>query len=201
VALGVRLNPWGAFTAGLALLALAAIALPSGLIDWQPALAASQPWRAFSAAFVHWSMLHLGANLAGAVVVALFGWAARLPPAATLAWIVAWPLTHVALALRPELAHYGGLSGVLHAGVAVAATWLALEAGGRRRAVAFAVLAGLGLKVVLEAPWGPVLRHNPGWDIAIAPLAHASGAVAGMLCALCVRAAGLRRKRRLGSPP
>ena len=37
---------------------------------------------------------------------------------------LARPLTQLGLLMRPDLLHYGGLSGVLHAGVAAAALWL-----------------------------------------------------------------------------
>lgn len=157
---------------------------PATLLDWQPALAVSEPWRAWSAAFVHWSVLHLGANLGAAAAVAAFGWAARVPPRATLAWGVAWPLTHMSLLLRPELAHYGGLSGVLHGGVAVVVWWLLAAGRGSRRTIGAMVGAGLVAKLLLEQPWGPVLRHAADWDIAVAPLAHATGATAGLLCAV-----------------
>lgn len=161
--------------------------LPAPLLDWQPALAIAQPWRAFSAAFVHWSALHLGANLAGLAVVAALGVAARLPRAAAAAWAAAWPLTQLGLLLQPALAHYGGLSGVLHAGVAVAACWLVMDARGARRAVGIALGLGLLAKLGLEEPWGPPLRQGGGWDIATAPLAHATGAAAGLLCAALTR--------------
>lgn len=195
----LRLIAWPLLAAALAAGALLAWRLPTGGLDWQPALAFGQPWRAWSAAFVHWSATHLGANLLGALVVALYGLAARVPPAAALAWLAAWPLTQVGLLARPDLLHYGGLSGVLHAGVAVAGVWLVLDEHGMRRAVGAAVLGGLVLKALLEAPWGPALRHPAGWDIAIAPAAHASGVIAGLGCALCVRAAAWRRRRRIGS--
>jgi rhomboid family GlyGly-CTERM serine protease len=202
VAVGVRLSealdplgpPGRAWTALAALLgagALCAWALPAGLLDWQPARAAREPWRLFSAAFVHWSALHLGANLLGCLLVGALGRAAALPAAAALAWLAAWPLTHLALLAQPALAHYGGLSGVLHAGVAVAALWLLVHHRGRPRAVGAALLAGLALKVVLEDPLGAPLARPAGWDIAIAPLAHASGALAGALiggaAAACAR--------------
>jgi hypothetical protein len=57
-----------------------------------------------------------------------------------------------------------------------------LAARGRHRAVGAAVVAGLGLKVLVEAPWGPPLRTVSGWDIPLAPLAHATGAAAGLAC-------------------
>jgi rhomboid family GlyGly-CTERM serine protease len=188
VARGLRLNaPGAAWTALAALLGAGSVVawwLPAAALDWQPAQAWAQPWRAWTAAFVHWSPLHLGANLAGALVVALLGRAARLPAALALSWFAAWPLTQAGLLLRPELARFGGLSGVLHAGVAVAALALLVAARGRARAIGAAIAAGLVLKIVTEEPWGPPLREGGGWDIAVAPLAHATGALAGALCAL-----------------
>jgi hypothetical protein len=122
--------------------------------------------------------------VAGVVVVAALGWVARLPAPAALAWALAWPLTHWGLVMRPELAHYGGLSGVLHAGVMVAAVWLMLNAGPRlRRRIGLAMALGVVTKLWLETPWGAVLRTSPEWDIAVAPLAHATGALAGAGCA------------------
>ena len=183
-----RASPGLALAALLAAGSMLAWWAPATLLDWQPALAASEPWRAWSAAFVHWSALHLGANLGAAAAVAAFGWAARVPPRATLAWGVAWPLTHLGLLLRPELAHYGGLSGVLHGGVAVVVLWLLVSRRGARGAPSAPWSApGCVAKLWLEQPWGPVLRHAADWDIAVAPLAHATGALAGLLCGACWR--------------
>ncbi len=157
--------------------------LPANALDWQPALALQQPWRAWTAVAVHWSEQHLLANLGAAVAVAAFGWAARLPPRATLAWALAWPLTHAALLIQPALAHYGGLSGVLHAGVAVTTLWLMVTALGRTRLIGVAVFAGMLVKLASEEPWGPPLHVGGGFDIATAPIAHLTGAAAGLLCA------------------
>jgi hypothetical protein len=92
------------------------------------------------------------------------------------------------LLLQPALRHYGGLSGVLHAGVAVVAVSLLGQPNRARRAIGGTVLLGLALKVIFEAPWAGAVRQVPGWDIGIAPLAHATGAAAGVLCALLARA-------------
>ena len=108
-----------------------------------------------------------------------------MPPAAAVAWLAAWPLTHLGLLLRPELLHYGGLSGVVHAGVAAIVVWVL--ATGRTRAqrwVGALVTIGFVAKLLSEAPWGETLRHPQGWDIAVAPLVHTTGALAGALCAL-----------------
>lgn len=174
---------WVALAALLAFGSLFGWLLPAFLFDWQPALAWREPWRWWTAAFVHWSPLHLGANLLGALVLALLGWSARLPAAQALAWAAAWPLTQLGLLARPELAHFGGLSGVLHAGVAIAALHLSWRGHRSQRWIGIAIGAGLLVKIGLEVPWGPALRHPQGWDIAIAPWAHASGVAAGFLCA------------------
>jgi rhomboid family GlyGly-CTERM serine protease len=174
---------WQAVAALLAAGALIGFWLPREALAWQ----AGHPleiWRWWSAAFVHFSRWHLVANLAGLALVAALGTVAALPMRAALAWLLAWPFTHLGLLLRPDLAQYGGLSGVLHAGVVIAAWQLLRGHTGRPRAIGWALLVGVAAKLLLEAPWGPALRHPPDWDIAIAPLAHATGAVAGLLAAL-----------------
>lgn len=158
--------------------------LPAHALDWQPQRT-GQAWRWWSAAFVHWSPGHRVANTVGLLLVALLGWRAGLPGRAAAAWLAAWPLTHLALLARPDLLHYGGLSGVLHAGVAVAGVAMVWPGSPRpRRRLGMALLAGLALKVLLEQPWGPALRSVDGWDIALAPLGHLSGALTGATCAL-----------------
>ena len=163
--------------------------LPHALTNalrWSPELAITEPWRCISAAWVHLSRQHLVANLGGSVLVAALGVVAGCGPRAALAWALAWPLTHLGLLLQPTLSAYGGLSGLLHAGVAVACVHvIRAERGqrGARRWIGAALLAGLLAKLWLEAAWLGPLRQVPGWDIAIAPAAHASGAAAGLLCA------------------
>lgn len=174
---------WGALALLLALMAIAGWWAQPLRLDWQPGLAASEPWRTFTAAAVHYSPLHLGANLAGALLVGALGMVARVPLRIVLAWLAAWPLTHLGLLLRPDLVHYGGLSGVLHGGVAAVATWLVLHDRGRRQLIGVAILAVLLVKILGESPWGPALQWREDWDIAVAPFAHASGAFCGLLCA------------------
>ena len=179
---------WLGLAVLLAAAALGGALFPASALDWQPALAVREPWRAFTAVAVHYSPRHLGVNLAGTALVAALGWAARVPASMTVAWACAWPLTQLGLALRPDLQHYGGLSGVLHAGVAVLAVHLTLSSRGMRRALGAGLGIGLVLKLLLETPWGAPLRHPPGWDIATAPLGHATGLAAGVACALVAHA-------------
>ena len=187
---------WLAAAALLGLGAVAGLGLESSALDWQPGLVLREPWRAWSAALVHLSPLHLGANLAGTALVGAIGFVAHVPKRSVVAWLIAWPLTHLALLARPDLTHYAGLSGVLHAGVAVVAVHLIASARGLRRAIGLALLAALALKVASETPWAAeALRHPEGWDIAIVPFAHASGLVAGTL--VSALAEGLVRRRAL----
>jgi rhomboid family GlyGly-CTERM serine protease len=177
---------WGALAVTLLVGAGVAVAVPPAALEWQPALVLREPWRALSAAFVHYSTLHLGANLAGVLLVGALGVLARVPASTALAWLLAWPLTHVGLLGRPDLLRYGGLSGVLHAGVACVAWQLVVHDRGPRRAVGALLAVGLAAKVLIEAPWGPALRRPAGWDIATAPFAHASGLAAGLVAAALV---------------
>lgn len=173
---------WAGMAIALALAALALWLAPREALDWQPALAFTQPWRLWTAALVHLSAFHLQANLLGCAVVAAFGLVVGVPREATWAWLLAWPLTHAALGLQPQLLHFGGLSGVLHAGVAIAALQIAWHGPRRHRLIGLAVLAGLALKLVLEQGWLDATRVVAGWDIRIAPVAHLTGTVAGVLC-------------------
>jgi rhomboid family GlyGly-CTERM serine protease len=206
---------WVALSAVLLGGALLGALAPASVLDWQPARAALDPWRWWTAAFVHLSPLHLGANILGTLVVAWLGRSARLPARVTLAWILAWPVGHLALGwVAPSLAHYGGLSGVLHAGVAAAAVHLlvspaegAIDArdARRRQVIGAGIGAVLAAKLVLEAPWGAPARSVAGWDIPVAPIAHSTGAIAAALIVLAIEGVsrGWRRQRpgATASPP
>lgn len=178
--------PWLCACAALMLASLLAWPVERGLLDWQPARAWAEPWRWWSAALVHLSALHLRLNLLAAALVAAYGWAARVNAAVTWAWIASWPLTHLALLAQPQLLHYGGLSGVLHGGVAATSVWLVLRGNGGERTVGALMLVGQGVKLLLEAAWDAPLQAPAELDVAVAPLAHASGSIAGAGLALLV---------------
>jgi rhomboid family GlyGly-CTERM serine protease len=193
---------WVIFCALLGLASLVAQVVPSELIDWQPVRAWAEPWRWWTAAFVHYSPMHLVANLGACAVVGAYGGAARLPPRWTWAWVGAWPLVHLALLVVPDLDRYGGLSGLLHAGVAIACIGLMWRDRGRRQVVGLAVLAGMLVKLLLERPWDGAVQHWPEWDIGVAPIAHVTGAVAGAACALVACVTSRRGSRStIRNPP
>lgn len=187
------------------LLVFARGGLAPRLLDAQPGLVWSEPWRCWSAAWVHWSALHLGANAAGTLLLAALGWTARVPLRAVSAWALAWPLVAPGITvLQPALAHYGGLSGVLHAGVAVVTLWLLSKpaAARRERLVGLALLVGLLAKLVSERFWLLDLRYGGGWDIAVVPLAHAVGVASGLLAGwLCLPRVAAPAADRVGTGP
>ncbi len=67
-------------------------------------------------------------------------------------------------------------------------------ATGELSASSAALLAGLVAKVVLEQPWGNVLQLSGGWNLPVAPLAHATGALCGLVCATLALARGPERR-------
>lgn len=179
--------------AALLLLPALAIGPADGLalrqLAWRPELAWSEPWRWWSAAWVHLSAGHRWADLAGALMVGALGVAAALPRRAAWAWALAWPLTHLSLALQPQLQRYVGLSGVLYAGVAVLGVMLLTlpERARLQRLLGLALLVGVLLRLGTDRAWERVLYRPPGWEFAIAPLAHAAGAFWGALLAVLVQ--------------
>jgi len=175
---------WLWIGAALALAATLAWWADSTTLDWQPQRAWPEAWRWWSAALVHFTPMHLGANLLATALVAAYGWAARVPTPVAVAWIASWPFTHLALLAKPELAHYGGLSGVLHGGVAATTVWLVLRGQGAQRTVGWMMLVGQSVKLLVEEPWGAAIHAPSELDVAVAPLAHASGSIAGALCTL-----------------
>ncbi|RTL34688.1 MAG: rhombosortase [Burkholderiales bacterium] len=187
-------HPWPLLCALLATTSLAAWPLPHDLLDWQPTLLATQPWRTLTAAFVHWTPLHLAANLAGCAVLALLGWRGGLGRREAVASLIALPLTQLGLLLKPALQRYGGLSGELHAMAAIAALTL-LTHPGRERWIGGGIALGLALKIALEQPLGAALRLTEGFDFAVAPFAHLSGAAAGLI-AWALTIAVMNRKTR-----
>jgi rhomboid family GlyGly-CTERM serine protease len=162
---------------------LAAWPLAHTTLDWQPSRVV-EAWRWWSAAFVHYSGHHLSANIGAVILVAGFGWTAAIPLRSAIAWCVAWPLTHLFLLTQPALLHYGGLSGLMHAGVAVVCVHLVFSGTPSRKFVGGAVFAGMAAKIASESPFGEPLRHVAEWDVAVAPIGHFTGALAGVLCSV-----------------
>lgn len=141
-------------------------------------------WRAWTAHGVHFSWSHLGWNgLLWLVAGSLLEGESRRTWA--VAMLVAAPLiTAAALGLDPEMARYGGLSGLL----CVPLVWLGIEwtrhERGLRRVVGAVALLGLLAKMGWEFYGGsgaPVLASfgAEAGEVRPAPWAHVAGTVCG----------------------
>ncbi len=184
---GAAASPWLVMATLMGCGACLAGLMPAAALDWQPGLAASEPWRWWTSAFVHWSPAHLGANLLGVAALALFGLWVGLPGWATLCWALAWPLGHLGLWVEPQLSHFGGLSGVLHAGAAVVSVALLVAPTPPRQRAGLLLVAALCVKLLCENPAAQPagLRAAVGIpELVLATRAHAGGALAGWGLAL-----------------
>ncbi|MDE2402302.1 MAG: rhomboid family intramembrane serine protease [Burkholderiales bacterium] len=162
------------------------------------------PLNFWTCAWVHANARHLLVNLGALSLMIVLGWACQLPGTGALAWFLAWPLTHLALLLDPRLDHYFGMSGVLHAGIAVIAVHLIVQPRqphppGRISGplIGWAVLGGVLLKCALENPTLKPLVFRSDLAMNVAPLSHLAGTLVGALVATAL----LNRHRRAQSPP
>lgn len=150
-------------------------------------------------AWLHGSTPHLRNNLAGTALLAAMGWVIQANWRSTLAWAMAWPLTHIGMLLRPEISTYIGLSGVLHAGAMVLALQqIITPTQTSHRQTGWILLACLVFKIVMENPWGAVLILSSSSAIKVAPWAHLSGALAGLACGALVLSANSRQPGNFG---
>lgn len=149
--------------------------------EWWPDFAGeAMTW--WTAAIVHRSPAHGLANLLALGAVAVLGVALQVPRAMAWALFAAWPVSTLALLLFPQIQRYAGLSGVLHAAVAVLVVHCAFTRG--LQPWAGLLGAGLAAKLLVEAAWSRPLVFEPAWGFAVATGAHLTGALAGLLCAL-----------------
>jgi rhomboid family GlyGly-CTERM serine protease len=178
---------WVIAACGLTLFSLIGFFLPTFWLDWQPSLAFLQPWRWWTAVFVHYSAAHLMANLLGVVVVTAYGLAAQINLRVGVGIALAWPLMHLALLVnQPQLAHYGGLSGLLHAAVAAINVYLMLHGSKMQTIVAIMTHAMLMVKIGFEI-MPNTTHYSKALNIFVAPAAHLNGFIMGTLCAFLIQ--------------
>jgi rhomboid family GlyGly-CTERM serine protease len=185
---------WVVLGAVLAALALLGWWIPREHLEWNSNQIGAEPWRLLTAAGSHLTSGHLAANLLGTFVVVVYGRLAGCARSETLAWLLSWPLGHALLLLQPELKLYSGLSGVLHGGVAIASLCLLAKYQGRARLIGAAVMVGLCIKLSLEQPLTAAVRQDPDWSFPVVVLAHATGALAGLMCWFVARVTSSRLK-------
>ena len=179
---------WGA-CAGVAALSAAFSFVPwlhaVGLYQ-RDAVRAGQWWRLVTAMWVHLDMWHwLGDGMAAAGLILLL--ARVLQPQAIVGVLVACGvLVQIVLLNQPAVQWYGGLSGALHGLAAWGGLRLlqpAADADEDRlsRWIGVALCVGVLGKVWLEQSWLSPIVYDPHWGFGVVRIAHAVGAVSGLL--------------------
>jgi membrane associated rhomboid family serine protease len=147
----------------------------------------------WSTSLVHLSGAHLLANLLALAVLAVLGACLDAGRAATLALLVAWPLGTLALLGWPQVAGCSGMSGLLHAMVAV--LWAHTALRGSAKPVSYVIFAVLALKLLSEHAWSQPIAFDPNWGFNVVYAAHLTGAASGALFGLLFEAWALLRVR------
>lgn len=142
----------------------------------------SEPWRLWTAHWVHVGWAHAALNLSALVLLPLIF---PLYPISRFWWLLLLgsPLLSVALMVGlPELERYAGLSGILH-GIYFSAALHALVCG-HDRLVAGILWVGLTIKLVLE--FAVVGQSVDEWiGAAVLTQAHGLGVVVAWLLSCC----------------
>lgn len=154
-------------------------------LAWQAASWRQTPWTLWSAPLLHLSAVHMLGNLLALAALALLGVVIPLGARAALALFLAWPLSTASLMAWPEVTRYVGLSGLVHAGVAI--VWLHARQAPVAQRWSPLLLAALLLKLVTEQAWVYPVSFDPYWNINVVAAGHLGGAVTGLVCgAICL---------------
>jgi rhomboid family GlyGly-CTERM serine protease len=164
-------------------------------LTWQAEGWSRQPWTLWTSSWVHLNTPHLIGNQVALGALAALAWVLRPTLAWALAWLLAWPLMQFSLLLWPQIGYAVGLSGVLHAGIAVAAVQLLLGriAVPQARRWGALLALGLGVKLIVEQAWGQPVVWDAGNDMSVVQAAHLSGVFWGALMGLTLGRSGRSR--------
>jgi membrane associated rhomboid family serine protease len=152
---------------------------PAHPLAWQASNGWRQPWTLWTSAWVHTSLGNLGGNLLALVGLAVAGAALGARRPAAIALLAAWPVSTLALLAWPEVTHFSGLGGVIHAAAAV----LGMHAAARPslKPLSPLLFAALGLKLLAERAWSQPVAFDPSWGFNVVYAAHLTGAFAGIV--------------------
>lgn len=159
----------------------------------------SEPWRAWTAA---WLSMDLGHAALGAVAwsaVALYAHHMRRFEASMLAAWIAWPISHWLLMLWPQAIQVVGLSGAVYA--LMAAVTVVGWATPAHRWAASTATAFLAVRIWIDAAWATPVGATSAWDWPVVHASHLSGIVAGSAVAAAILGWQRWLTRRESSPP
>ena len=179
------MKTWPALCAALAVASLAVWAggpTAAAALQWQAGTWMHQPWTLFTSALVHLSGAHLLANLLALGALAVLGGSLGAGRSACIALLGAWPLGTLALLAWPGVTRYSGLSGLVHAAVAV--LWAHAAIRGKAYPLSFVLFAALLFKLLSEHAWTTPVAFDPDWGFNVVYAAHLGGTLAGAGCGL-----------------
>jgi len=179
------LKTWPTLCAALAVASLAVWAAgpaAAAALQWDAGTWMRQPWTLFTSALVHLSGAHLLANLLALGALAILGWSMGAGTPASIALLGAWPLGTLALLAWPGVTRYSGLSGLVHAAVAV--LWVHAAIRGRAYPLTFVLFVALVFKLLGEHAWTTPVAFDPDWGFNVVYAAHLGGALTGAVCGL-----------------
>lgn len=189
-----RLWPTACVLLGLGSATLWGLGFDDGALAWNATTWRVHPWVLWTASLVHPSGAHLAGNLAALGVLAVLGVYLNAGRAAVLGLLAGWPLGTLVLAFWPAVTGYSGLSGLLCAMLGVLWSHAALHTG--TRAVSWALLVPMALKLLTEHAWSQPVGYDPNWGANVVYVAHLGGFVCGALCGwLASRHAGRTQAR------
>ena len=157
-----------------------------GVVDvfiWRADGWTAQPWTLWTSAWVHLNTPQLIFNQIALGALTAFAWVVRPNWTCTLAWLLAWPLGQLSLLWWPQIGYAVGLSGLLHAGVAVLAVQLLRRRIPIPKAKRWGGLLALVLlgKLLLERGWAYPVVWDGANDMSVVQAAWFSGTLAGGL--------------------
>jgi hypothetical protein len=153
----------------------------ASVLTWHADRWTQHPWTLWTTAWVHLSPGHRTGNLLALGALAVLGGVWCPGGLATLAWFLAWPCVTLLVGLWPQVGHLVGLSGVIHAALAVVAIGLFPGSGGAPAARRWGGLLWLGLvvKLALEQAWRQPVAWDEGAQFSVVRVAHLCGVFAG----------------------
>jgi hypothetical protein len=153
----------------------------SAVLIWRADDWFERPWSLWTSAWVHMNTQHLISNQLAVGALAAMAWVLKPGLRASAAWLAVWPLVPLVLPMWPHIGYYAGLSGLIHAAVAVVGVYLLAGRSGVRvaRRWGLMLLLGVAAKLLFERSWQWPVVWSDSLGISVVQSAHLVGAAAG----------------------
>jgi hypothetical protein len=149
---------------------------------WRADHAWQAPWTWWTSAWVHLNTAHLISTQIAMGMLAALAWVVRPSRRSTVVWLLSWPLLQLSLLVWPQIGYAVGLTGLLHAGVAIVGVDLLLRRIRipKARRWGSLLLLALLVKLLIEQAWRQPVVWNAADDMAVVQALHLSGVTWGV---------------------